>query len=370
MELKLYTKSELLDYCLSAEYSSARDVSISQHRATSYLQNPRGDYDDIVMIHAYDGEILAGYLGILPDHIVESPSEDLDLVKQKFGWLSCIWVHSEYLGKGIAKSLLAKMAEEWNGKILATEFIPGLQKLYLQSGYFKSGFQIPGLRIYFGSTMGDWIPRKFPAFNFTKPLLIFCDRLLNQIWTFRKKDEIISNNWETSNLDDIRLKEFIHQHHQQNPFRRNVDEFKWMCQYPWVLEKSDAVICDKRYYFTSCVEKFSVENFVLKNSNEEIQIFVQLLRKNFCLTVNYLFIKDTRMIPELYALIHDFILRNKIAVLRVFGNQNLRLFDRRLDGEIIRRKVVREFLLSESMQQYIKGDVDEIQAGDGDCGFT
>jgi len=370
MELKLFTKRELLEYSLSEEYKYARHVSISPHRATSYFQNPRVDQDDIVMVHAYNGEMLIGYLGILPDHIERSTSKDVNLNRKKFGWLSCIWVHSEYQGKGIAKTLLSRIASEWNGKILATEFIPGLEKLYLQNGYFVSSFQIQGSRIYFGSTMGDWIPRKFPVLKFTKPFLIFCDRWLNQLWTIRKRDKNISSHWEPANLDDISLKEFIHQHHQQNPFRRNIEEFKWMTQYPWVLQKSDAESCDERYFFTSCAEKFSVENFVLKNSNGEIQIYIQLLRKDFYLTINYLFIKDESTLSELYALISDFLIKNKITILKVFGNQNTLLFDQKLSGEIIRRKVVRDYLLSEAMVPYFKQVVDYIQAGDGDCGFT
>ena len=90
-------------------------VPISRHRAWSHIRNPRVSENDVILVLAMVNGKMAGYLGVLADHIF------LNNQKEKAGWLSCMWVDPEVRGQGIAKQLLNRVLERWDNRILVTE---------------------------------------------------------------------------------------------------------------------------------------------------------------------------------------------------------------------------------------------------------
>src|SRR4051812_49201802 len=112
MDIKTLTPEQLTAFIQTDEFKTMPVVPISTHRALSHQANPRVEEKDVIMILAYEGEKMVGYLGVLADRIFNGTGSF------KCGWLSCMWVDPTLRGKGIAKQLLATAFSNWQNHIL------------------------------------------------------------------------------------------------------------------------------------------------------------------------------------------------------------------------------------------------------------
>jgi len=88
IRIEILNKIQLKGYIDSPDFYHSDFVPISKHRAISHINNPRAGDDDILLLLAYEGDKLVGYLGVLPDFIY------IDEKPNKIGWLSCIYVEA------------------------------------------------------------------------------------------------------------------------------------------------------------------------------------------------------------------------------------------------------------------------------------
>ena len=102
MNIVTLNKSQLLQFINSDEFNTLPNIPISYIRAVSHINNPRANENDVLLILIYLDFGLAGYLGIVPDLIFKNDKPE------KIGWMSCIWVHQNARGKGLAKTLTNK----------------------------------------------------------------------------------------------------------------------------------------------------------------------------------------------------------------------------------------------------------------------
>ena len=128
-------KKELESFVNSGEYSTFDFLPITKHRALSQIKNEKADDEDVLLTLAFEGEKLAGYLGILPDSFL------IDDTIFRYGWLSTLFVSSNFRGKRIAQQLLDKAFEDYNGNIAITEFTPEAESLYNKIKVFETWFR-------------------------------------------------------------------------------------------------------------------------------------------------------------------------------------------------------------------------------------
>ena len=81
MRIERYNSGELKKFLASEQYRSMPYLPVSEHRAQSWLHNPRLDPGDILLYVGFEGGDMIAYRAILPDRH--------GLVR--FGWLSGIW---------------------------------------------------------------------------------------------------------------------------------------------------------------------------------------------------------------------------------------------------------------------------------------
>lgn len=369
MELIQLRRQELKEYVDTPQYLAEEFVPISKHRARSQICNPRAKENDVLLILCKESNQLCGYLGVLPDDIFYN--QDGEKASMHFGWLSCIWVHPQWQGRGIARKLLEEAIHSWGGKLLGTEFIPGLDRFYRSSGIFNYDFSLEGVRIYFGSTLSDWVPRKLPLFRKITPLLKIADHLLNGLWdSLRQKAESTRYRVDLVNELNEEHRRFLEKVIRKSLFERSVPEFNWILQHPWVLEKSFPEACEPRYHFTSCAEKFSINACVMHDEQHEMKAIAILLRRDKFLSIPYLFVKDEEAAEELNRFINAYVFANNIRVLKLFQKRNRKLFQGKMMGSVLTRRTSRGFICSDVLSKITSGQEEQICDGDGDCAFT
>lgn len=322
------------------------------------------------MIHCHENDQLIGYLGILPDELYGYDSNGVWSRHSSFGWLSCIWVHREYQGKGISKLLLEKANEFWKGNLMATEFVPGLKNFYKRSGIFHTSLVIPGIRIYYGSTIADWLPRRNQILHKIKPILHKIDQSINQLLRLRFKPG--KDHKKLIQMDGAipKISEWIGVQNKSNPFYRTSLEFEWMQKYPWIKEKVSDENCDDRYYFSSCARRVKFEQYCATDSSGEYSIYMILFVKDFTLNIPYLLVGKNANPSDISNFISEYMIQNKLELLKIFGEKSCEIFSPRMRGEIFRKKTSREILSPDAFKPLLEKGLDKIQAGDGDCGFT
>ena len=86
IEIRLLNKQLLSEFINSREYQKLKHLPISKHRAISHIKNPRANDTDILLLLAFQNKQLVGYLGVLPEQIINNNKVE------KWGWLSCLWI--------------------------------------------------------------------------------------------------------------------------------------------------------------------------------------------------------------------------------------------------------------------------------------
>jgi GNAT superfamily N-acetyltransferase len=369
MELAKLNKRELLEYVDSDQFQEEEVVPISRQRALSQISNPRAEDEDVLLIVLTENKRLCGYLGILPDRIFLSQEDDGQSIH--FGWLSCIWVHPDFQGRGIARKMLNEAIQSWKGMLMGTEFVPGLDQFYRSSGSFSYTFCVQGVRMYFGSTLADWVPRKIPALKSFLPVLKWTDDTCNWIWDFMRP-KMKATGYQVKPLQQFTTKHelFLRGYIGKSLFQRSVEEFNWILQHPWVLDALEPNACEPRYHFTSCAKNFTTTAFELCNNEDQTKAIVLILRRGIYLSIPYLFVSDDEAGSELSNFINEYIHSNGIRVLKIFQKEIRNKIQKEMKGSLFSRETKREFVCSDALKNFVSGREDLICDGDGDCSFT
>lgn len=173
MRIEKLNGDELRAFVMSEAFTQLEHIPVSRHRAVSQSRNPRANAEDILLLVAYDGDELVGYLGLLPDdlHVGEEVYH--------FAWMTTIWVNPVARGKGVARSLLDMAMEIYQGRILGTDFTEEAKAIYLKTGHFDLLEKYEGIRLYYRFNLSYLLPPKRSFFRRVKPVLQMADAVLN-----------------------------------------------------------------------------------------------------------------------------------------------------------------------------------------------
>ena len=358
--LKSYTKEQLDNWINSSHFKQLKNLPISSHRAISHIHNPRVNPNDILLAAFFEQEELIAYIGMIPDDCY-SKGEPIH-----FAWLSCLWVASTHQGKGLSKQLINYANDQYQGRILLTEFTETAKQIYNKLSFLESLTTIVGMRYFVKLNSRELIPRKFPKLKFASPLLKACDNIGNQLISLLSFDKNHLGEIKDCDFHDPLVIEFIAQQSKLFSFRRGVPEVRWTKSFPWILTDNEQakMECEK-YYFSGCADQF--ENlFMSSYSDSKPTCVMYVIIRDGHLRVPYFFGK---IISEEWGLwFRKIIKQYRVHTITVYQNELQQLFNREIRF-LYRKKQFREYKIGKALNPFIE-DCLEFQDGDGDCAFT
>lgn len=354
IEYRLYNRKSLLDYTQSKAYADAKHVAISKHRASSQYHNPRCQDEDIIMIMAWDGSHLAGYLGVLPDDLFASDGKRIHV-----GWLSCLWVNPNLRGHGIGMQMLNQILAEWKQKIILTEFTPEAGRLYEKSGMFRYLPLLQGYRFYFRSCLRRILPPKSAFLKRCTPVFCLIDSCLNACLDLRLKGRRSRALMENSNIlseDPITI---------HSAFRRTNIELDWTGKHPWLIPVDDGNHYRERYFF-SAVEKDFIQ-VIHTDADHHNSLFLGTIRDGH-FKLAYLQYFDITFAADV---IDHYVSDGTIDYVTIFDLSIHAGMKHAQNRPLLCKKIERKWMTTSALYDYLTdGAHANIAPGDGDSIFT
>ncbi|BAP30323.1 GNAT family acetyltransferase [Chryseobacterium sp. StRB126] len=358
MQLKTFNKKQLEDFVSSGEFRQYDFLPITEHRALSHIQNPKATDEQTLLILAFFEGRLAGYLGCFPDHFV------LDEKVIRYAWLSTLYVSGEFRGKKIAKRLLEKAMENYEGHIAITEFTIEAETLYNIIGAFEYIFPKRGKRFYFNTDLATIIPDKKPKTKVLKHFFSILDSTANSVISMKniliKKPDF---HFEILDHIDEESTDFIAGFQS----RRNANEMNLSIKYPWVLKGERK---DEKYLFSSYAETFKYFWIKVYDHQNSLTTCSLLLLRDGYLKIPYLFSQSD--MEYFIDFLSYFIVKNKIKALTSYQQDlNKEIEHSKTFPKIYERDFERRYLFNKQLIQSLpEGFNPDYQDGDGDCMMT
>jgi len=356
-ELKTFNRKELDDFISSGDFRSFDFLPISEHRAKSHIRNLKALDDQTLLVLAfYDGK-LAGYVGCFPDNY------NINGEIFHYAWLSTLYVSEEFRGKRIAKALLNKMFEEYNGNIIATEFTKEAEALYNMLGVFEYVFPKAGKRYYFRTDAAKMIPEKKPGIKVLTPLFQITDIAANSLIAL-KNSPLKKPKFKFEILNHIDTESSVFMSTFES--RRNADEINVFIKNPWVLEGKK----DEKYLFSSYADTFKYF-WVKVYDDHNILITCSLLQlRDGYLKIPYLF--SASDFDRFIQVLSYFIVKNKVKALTSYQKElNEEIDNSKIFPKIYERDFERKYLFHKLLIEHLPEGFDPAyQDGDGDCMMT
>jgi GNAT superfamily N-acetyltransferase len=352
--------AELENFVQSDNYKSFSTVPVSPSRTVSYLNNPHGKPEDVVLILALANKELIAFRSFFAG-MAHTQNETI-----RFGWCSGNWVHPDFRREGISKKLLEEAWSAWNGKLMFTNYAPESEKLYLKTGWFEQVHQFEGVRAYL-----------FPK---TVKLLTIARRNRFSKWIFSLVDSCIAGysnlnvlffsylknpdiRFETLPVPDEESYRFLEKQRENSLFGRDVQELKWIFQHPWISEINREV--SNKYPFSSCSPSFSYTTVKVWQKDELTAVFIFSVRDAHLKTL--FFRHPPEMNDEIARFIKKFGVKQKIEMVTIYNSAIAGHFFARKFPFLHVRKYGQKIYSSFKL-----GEVEKLsfQDGDGDVFFT
>jgi GNAT superfamily N-acetyltransferase len=362
--IRVVKVKDLIPFVMSDEYKRLKVVPISKHRAISHANNPRALPDDTALVLIFFEEQLEAYLGVLPDWIYPNNTQE------RCGWLSCMWVNPNLRGKGIAKILINKVFDDWQHRILVTEFTPSAKGLYDSTKQFEDLAQPQGLRLFLRFNLTAILTRKFSWASNIKPLLKVTDAALNLLNKLRLqlvRPKSMPDNWSYITQIDNELDTFIQGFQMQGFTRRKASDLQWIQDFPWLFEGDPLGTEAQRYHFSSAVQSFKTLQIKLIDKQNNIRAFFTLSMRDGSMKVPYCFCPPD-LIPQVASLINHHAIEHGVYQLSIFHPDLVQYYQRNSQPFFYKRGLQRHYIISKVFQH--SHTTLQIQDGDADCAFT
>lgn len=368
MQLNTFTKTTLPDFVNHPDYAALTDIPISRHRALSHVNNPLSKKDDVLLIVAMERNTVLGYLGLMPDRLYF-----LDGRQTRIAALSCIWVSPAARGKRLAETMVRKALELYDGKLVGSDYVPGIKKIYDRSeGFYAEPFNLPGFRIYLKSGAASVLPPKRPIFEKVKPLLKIGDAVVNAILSgtdYWKKPTLPSGiTIVEADCFDEADQMLIDRQPRYAVLKRDIEQLNWILEFPWILEAPTKDALSQKYYFSS-TEPFCRQRLVKVFHNEKSHIATLLfLHRNRHLKLSYLFYDaDIQVVGTVV----DYLM--KMWHVHMFTS-----FDRNLNHYLqtsgrrglYQKPIMRQYVIAKKYWDIFNEEGTVVHGGDLDAAFT
>lgn len=351
---------ELASFVHSEIFMQSEVVPISMLRVQSYLNNPHGLPDDVVLyVGLIDGKLIAF-------RTLFAGSTGSENGSVRFGWCSGNWVHPGFRRKGFSERLLNEAFADWNGKLVFTNYAPDSEKLYIKTGRFNVIHQFQGFRGYLFPKTVKLV--SFARKNyFTRILFSIIDfsiLVMNLVRTWFYQPVVQSDiRFEFLNQPDEECYALLNTKLDRYYFKRGETELRWIFRFPWITgEKTEA---NSRYPFSSYSENFGYYTIKVFEKNELAGFFIFSVREGHLKT---LFFYLPESFDQLVAeFLKQFSINKRIEIVTVYYSGVAKyLFTRKfpfLRAKKYGQKIYSSFAAGNHQYQLF-------QDGDGDLIFT
>jgi GNAT superfamily N-acetyltransferase len=364
MEIKYYTIETIGDLISDPGFARWKNLPVTRHRAISHMHNPRVNPDDKILFIAFDGDEVAGYLGVLGDKVF------MDQFPVRIGWLSCFYVDPAFRGKNLSRELFNRVMEAWDNTIFITNMAPETIRFYNKSGLFHEPVFKQGIRGFLRFNLADILPPKRSLFKKVLPLLNAFDHILNSANAIRLlfyKKYRLSAGIRIEYPESIgpETEMFVRQYNRHEWVKRGKPEWDWIMNYPWLLQSGEKDTESNRYYFSSVAKRFYYKRVQFKDEKgNSIAFFILSVRNNH-LTVPYFYCISNYFEDACKFLVNT-MLEEKISMITTFNKDLSETLERMSTPFILKRPIKRPYLFPKTLD--IPGL--EFQDGDGDSVFT
>jgi GNAT superfamily N-acetyltransferase len=306
--------SELESFVQSKTFMQLPYVPITPARARSYLENPHGLPDDIVVIMAYmDGQMIAFrslYAGVV------QPEKE----RVRFGWCSGSWVHPDFRRKGISLRLLKEAYHDWNGRLMFTNYAPESENLYLKTGWFHEIHKYEGARgyLFVGKERLKLLTRKkkVPAFLFAMGSL-FTDLIAGmRVLAYHQKIKSILQ-FEELNFPDSKCFEFLQNDPGNYLFLREEKDWNWIFRFPWITDSNSEI--KRKYPFSSVSGNFYYRTIKVQQDGMLTGLFIFSVREGHLKTL--CFHLKPGIEKDVAGFIRKFAAREKLEMVTVYHSE-------------------------------------------------
>lgn len=359
ISLETFNRFKLQELIRSERFNNFSFLPITVHRALSHINNPNLEDNQTTLILAFEDNQLAGYIGIMGDIILHKQK------KISVGWLSTLFVHPNFRGKKIAQILLNKACEEYEGKILITEFTPEAESMYLKSKMFSYQKPLNGMSYHFLSNLQKILPIKNKKWNKFSDVLKFGDFTINifakQVYKLKRFSK---NDFEIIKEFDSEIEDFIKNYKKQNSFDRNFSEIHWITKFPWILSGKNSE--ERDYQFSDFDDNFEYV-FIKIYKDKILKTILMLSVRNTNAKLHFVIgERDPQLCSEI---LYQYALKIRITNLVCFEDDINKNFESRTF--LFRKQRIRKFLMHNNLLEIVGNDfVFDISAGDGDAIFT
>lgn len=367
IQIKKIPLKELQKFVDSTLFLSLKNKPISNLRATSYINNPNANSEDINLYLAFINEQLVGYRTLFTGRFIYNNKA------QKFCWLSGSWTHENHRRKGISSKLFNEIYNDWNGKIIFANYAPTSKALYDKTKVFTKLKTLNGTRYYRRICLAEVLKNKNTFFKKIKPILSITDWISNLFLDLRFSKNNDNQNFNIEKVTNWNEKtvSFLNTFKTEELFQRNFKTYQWIKQYPWMDSTLETKKKNENYHFSTFAKVFESDFYKITNKNTgNIVALVNISIRNKQLKIPYLY-----ALPENMNVVKQLVLElckeYKISFMTIF-HDNLNTILKKGENQFLKQKSFEQgFFISNTLLaefELIKNF--KIQTGDGDGIFT
>ncbi len=349
--------SALSDFLKSEEYNSWDHVPISPNRALSYLHNPHGLENDIVLYLAIQNDDLIAYRTLYRDEFY------LNNETYSFGWLSGNWVHPDFRRKGISTHLFKEALLDWEEKVMFTNYAPESEKAYLKTNSFETLSTLEGKRFYIKHNWTQILAPKHPFFKNNQRLISKIDEAFNTLTNLFSKKTIALHK-EVKILDFEDLDPFQCIKNNDSLFQKGSADYYWWRDYPWIENTNNPSPLQLRYHFSSHSTRYFRKIIAVYTSGKISSVCILRVRDGHA-KVPYYFIQNADQDKVKNAI--QYCIQNfDITHLTSYSS----IINEVLKNKYFHRKFKQNFYISALLNLKLSKNLPRIFSGDGDGIFT
>ncbi|MGB3616619.1 MAG: GNAT family N-acetyltransferase [Catalinimonas sp.] len=367
IEIEPLNRAGLCAYVDNPRFDTLPDLPISRHRARSQVNNPRAADDDVLLLLAHLRGELVGYLGVLPDCMFLPGG-----ATERVGWLSCIWVSPAARGQGVSGKLIGAALDAWDRRVWATEYVPGIRKLYDRTGAFgRTPHVETGLRLYVRSDLRRILPPKRPALVRWAGALGTIDGAVNRLLDARPQGGAADfDPRRVAYVDrvDDEVAAFVAARQGRELFRRGQAELNWMFDHPWLHEGPPTDDQERRYYFSAVARSFRRRGITIRDAGGVLRAFMVVQERDGVLKLPYCY--HDAALGDVVRVLNAHLRRGGVTTFTTYHRGLARALLAGRTPALVMKPVVRPYLYPQVFAEALAGGTIDIQDGDGDCGFT
>ncbi len=368
MEIKAYSVKDLKAALEQTSLWKTDVFPITKHRALSYVNNPRADSEDIVLLVAYEGNRVIGYIGAIPWKIYIENKE------KKLAWLTGWWMDSEFRKTGIGRSLLYRILEIYDYDAMIPYYKSTSKRVFDASGRFINLKEYSGIKLLFRFNLSEILVRKIPGIKFLRPLLKIVDAAANLFtnirqWLWKRNSSIYENYiFEHICCIDSETSAFIKKYRKNELSRYEEEDFNWIFSFPWILSTPVNDITLSDYYFSSVSKKYGLINIKIFDRNKKMAAFAVFRFREKNLNIPFYFCRENchETILKIAGLIMidmklDTLTLNDEFLTEKFHNTGLPV--------IFKKSIFNQFLITDKYKDFDFSDY-YVHEGEGDNIFS